>query len=127
MARFFDPKKYFIVLVDQRGCGKSKPFGELEQNNTTELISDFEKVREKLDISKWMVFGGSWGSTLSLAYSMTHPEIVTEIILRGVFLIRQSEVDWFNEEGGASNVFPDTWDIYKNAIPVGERKNYLKV
>lgn len=126
MARFFDPKKYFIILVDQRGCGKSKPFGELRENTTNDLISDFEKVREKLQIEEWMIFGGSWGSTLSLAYSMAHPERATEIILRGVFLIRQSEVDWFNEEGGASNVFPQTWEIYKNAIPVGERKNYLK-
>ena len=126
MARFFDPKKYFIVLVDQRGCGKSKPFGELRENNTQALISDFEKVREKLDIEEWLVFGGSWGSTLSLAYSMTHPKRVTQIILRGIFLIRQKEVDWFNEEGGASNVFPETWEIYKNAIPEGERKNFLK-
>ena len=126
MARFFDPRKYFIILVDQRGCGKSKPFGELEGNNTEALIGDFEKVREKLNIGQWMVFGGSWGSTLSLAYSMRHVQKVTQLILRGVFLIRKKEVDWLFEEGGASNVFPATWEIYKNAIPKGERRNFLK-
>tara|TARA_E500000178_G_C16922089_1_gene707713 strand:+ start:203 stop:1186 length:984 start_codon:yes stop_codon:yes gene_type:complete len=126
MARFFDPKSYFIILVDQRGCGKSKPFGEIKENTTKHLISDFEKVRKKLKIEKWMIFGGSWGSTLSLAYSIEHPECVTEIILRGIFLMRQKEVDWFNEEGGASSVFPETWEIYKDAIPKKERNHFLK-
>ena len=99
-ARFFNPKKYFIVLVDQRGCGKSTPLAngiKIEDNTPKDLISDFEKVRNYLNIEKWMVFGGSWGSTLSLAYTMAHPNKVTELIIRGVFFRSRGEIDWLIE------------------------------
>ena len=92
MARFFDPTVYRIVLVDQRGCGDSVPFAELEENTTWESIKDFEKIRELLGIDKWQVFGGSWGSTLSLAYAIKHPERCTELVLRGIFMLREKEV-----------------------------------
>ena len=95
MARFFNPDKYKIVLVDQRGCGDSTPFAELEENTTWDSVADFEKVRELLQIEKWQVFGGSWGSTLSLAYAQTHPERVTELVLRGIFMLREKELKWF--------------------------------
>ena len=91
-ARFFNPKLYYIVLVDQRGCGKSKPTAEIRENTTKNLISDFEKIRKQLKIKKWMVFGGSWGSTLSLAYVMTHPDICTELVLRGIFLCMKGKI-----------------------------------
>jgi proline iminopeptidase len=126
MSRFFNPTKYYIILVDQRGCGKSLPFGEIKNNKTVDLIEDFEKIRKKLCINKWMIFGGSWGSTLSLAYSMKYPQNVTEIILRGIFLIRKKEIDWVNSGKGANYIFPDAWKKYKNNIPIKERKNYMK-
>ena len=126
MSRFFDPKAYFVVLVDQRGCGKSRPFGEIKNNTTQDLIEDFEKIRKHLNINKWQVFGGSWGSTLSLAYAMEHPTRVCELVLRGIFLIRKKEVEWFNEGKGANKIYPETWEIYKNAIPPKERNNYMK-
>lgn len=126
MSRFFDPKAYYIILVDQRGCGKSKPFGEIKDNTTQDLIEDFEKIRNHLQVKKWMVFGGSWGSTLSLAYAMEHPSRVCELVLRGIFLIRQKEIDWFNEGKGANKIFPATWKIYEDAIPPNERNNYMK-
>lgn len=121
-ACFFDPKAYYIVLVDQRGCGKSLPTAELRENTTQDLISDFEKIREKLGIQKWLVFGGSWGSTLSLAYSMAHPERVTELVLRGIFLIRKSEVDWFIRPRGTESMYPDTYKIFLDGIPKSELK-----
>ncbi len=107
MRRFFDPKRYRIVLFDQRGSGKSKPHASLEANTTWDLVADTEKVREHLGIDKWLVFGGSWGSTLALAYAETHPERVTEMVLRGIFLLRRSELEWFyqNPEGAAS-IYP---------------------
>ena len=126
MSRFFDPKSYYVVLVDQRGCGKSRPFGEIKDNTTQDLINDFEKIRKHLDINKWQVFGGSWGSTLSLAYAMEHPSRVCELVLRGIFLIRKKEIEWFNEGKGANKIYPQTWEIYKNAIPPKERNNYMK-
>jgi proline iminopeptidase len=119
MARFFDPKVYRIVLVDQRGCGNSTPFANLEDNNTWELVKDFEKVREKLGIDKWQVFGGSWGSTLGLTYAMMHPERTTELVLRGIFMLRKKELDWFYE-GVCHNIFPEEWEAYANAIPESE-------
>lgn len=127
-ARFFNPKKYYIVLVDQRGCGKSKPSAELRENDTYSLISDFEKIREKLKIDKWMVFGGSWGSTLSLAYTMTHPNRVTELIVRGVFFCTKPEVDWITEPGGADKFNPEAWHFYEKSIPDKKKfqGNYLK-
>jgi proline iminopeptidase len=127
-ARFFNPKKYYIVLVDQRGCGKSKPIAETGENDTYSLIHDFEKIREKLKIKKWMVFGGSWGSTLSLAYTMTHPDRVTELIVRGIFFCTKPEVDWITEPGGAQKFSPEAWRFYENSIPDKKKfeGNYLK-
>lgn len=118
--RFFDPAAYRIVLFDQRGCGKSTPSSCLDDNTTWHLVEDMEKVREHLGIEKWLVFGGSWGSTLSLAYSETHPERVTNLVLRGIFMLRKKEIDWFYQEG-ASAMYPDAWEHYLNAIPEEER------
>ena len=126
MARYFDPKKYFIVLVDQRGCGNSTPLSETKNNNTHELISDFEKIRTKLKIKKWMLFGGSWGSFLSLVYAIKHPEIVTNIIVRGIFLGGKDEIEWVNGGSGANYFFPDKWDDYIKLIPENERHDLIK-
>jgi proline iminopeptidase len=122
--RFFDPKAYRIVLLDQRGCGKSTPHASLEANTTWDLVSDIEKVREQLKIEKWQVFGGSWGSTLALAYAETHPTRVTELVLRGIFLLRKSEIDWFYQRG-ADALFPDAWEGYLAPIPEAERGDML--
>ena len=118
--RFFDPAYYRVVLIDQRGCGKSTPHAELRENTTWDLVRDIETVREDLGIGKWIVFGGSWGSTLSLAYAVTHPERVLGLILRGIFLCRKQEIHWFYQEG-ASNLFPDAWEDYLAPIPAAER------
>lgn len=118
--RFFDPAKYHIVLFDQRGCGRSTPHACLDHNTTWDLVADMERLRERLGIDRWMLFGGSWGSTLSLAYAQAHPERVTELVLRGIFLLRQRELDWFYE-GGASRIFPDAWADYVSVIPEDER------
>jgi proline iminopeptidase len=126
MARFFNPDKYKIVLVDQRGCGDSTPFAELEENTTWDSVADFEKVRELLQIEKWQVFGGSWGSTLSLAYAQTHPERVTELVLRGIFMLREKELKWFYQGPGASFIFPEDWARYEAAIPEEERYDFIK-
>jgi len=122
--RYFDPKVYRIVLIDQRGCGKSTPPACLEQNTTWDLVSDIEKLREHLKIDKWVVFGGSWGSTLSLAYSIKHPEHVKALILRGIFLCRDSELHWLYQ-GGAAHLFPDFWDGYVEPIPENERDDMI--
>jgi proline iminopeptidase len=122
--RFFDPEKYRIVLFDQRGCGKSTPHASLEENTTWDLVSDIEKLREHLGIDSWQVFGGSWGSTLALAYAQTHPTRVTELVLRGIFLLRKKEIDWFYQEG-ASAIFPDAWEGYLEPIPENERHDLL--
>jgi proline iminopeptidase len=119
--RFFNPADWYIIAFDQRGCGKSTPFAELQDNNTWSLVADMEKLRESKGIEKWAVFGGSWGSTLALSYAESHPERVTELILRGIFLIRQREIDWFYEQDGASFLFPDYWEDYLKPIPVEER------
>jgi proline iminopeptidase len=125
MARFFNPLKYYIILLDQRGCGNSKPIAELRENTTDDLANDMEKVRIKLGIQKWMVFGGSWGSTLGLYYAMKHPEVVTELVIRAIFLGTQEEINWLSEEHGAENINPIGWEYYKNAIPPKYRKNYI--
>ena len=123
--RYFDPEKWRIIMFDQRGCGKSTPFAELEENTTWDLVSDIEKIRNHLSIDKWVVFGGSWGSTLSLAYSQTHPDSCKGLILRGIFLVRKKELDWFYQEG-ASNIFPDRWESFLEPIPVEKRDNLMQ-
>jgi proline iminopeptidase len=122
--RFFDPDHYRIVLFDQRGSGKSTPAAELRENTTWDLAQDIEKIRQHLDIQDWIVFGGSWGSTLALAYAETHPEKVKALILRGIFLCRPSEIKWFYQFG-ASEIFPDVWDSYFTHIPLVERHDFV--
>jgi proline iminopeptidase len=123
--RFFDPRAYRIVLFDQRGAGKSTPHACLEENTTWHLVADIERLREHLGIEKWMVFGGSWGSTLALAYAQHHPGRVSSLVLRGIFLCRPPEIDWFYQ-AGANAIFPDTWEQYENVIPEAERGNMLE-
>jgi proline iminopeptidase len=122
--RFFHPEKYRIVNFDQRGCGKSTPYASLEANTTWDLVADIEKIREHLGIARWQVFGGSWGSTLALAYSQTYPDRVTELVLRGIFLLRQQEIAWFYQRG-ASVLYPDAWEPYLAHIPEAERVDLL--
>jgi proline iminopeptidase len=122
--RFFDPAAYRIVLFDQRGCGQSTPHASLAQNTTWDLVADMERLREHLGIERWQVFGGSWGSTLALAYAETHPDRVTELVLRGIFLVRKSEIDWFYQRG-ASALYPDAWEKYVEPIPEAERGDLL--
>ena len=123
--QFFDPAKYRIVLFDQRGCGKSTPFAELKENTTWDLVADMEVIREHLKIESWVVFGGSWGSTLGLAYAEAHPTRTKALVLRGIFLLRQLEIDWFYQEG-CSYIFPDQWEAYRDAIPEAERGDFVK-
>jgi len=122
--RFFDPAAYRVVLFDQRGCGKSTPHANLEDNTTQHLVADIERLREHLGIEKWQVFGGSWGSTLALAYAEAHPSRVTELVLRGIFLLRRSEIEWFYQRG-ASALFADAWEEYLAPIPEAERGDLL--
>lgn len=122
--QYFHPEKWRLIMFDQRGCGKSQPHAELRENTTWDLVNDIEKLRGHLGIEKWVVFGGSWGSTLSLAYSQTHPERCLGLILRGIFLLRQKELRWFYQEG-ASYIFPDAWEEYLKPIPVDERDDLL--
>ena len=122
--QFFDPDKYRIVLFDQRGCGRSKPHASIEANTTWHLIDDIELIRETLGIDHWLVFGGSWGSTLSLAYAQSHPERVTELVLRGIFLLRAQELQWFYQHG-ASELYPDAWQHYLAPIPDAERHDLI--
>jgi proline iminopeptidase len=123
--RYFDPQKYRVVLFDQRGAGKSTPHANLEENTTWDLVADAEKIRERLGISAWHVFGGSWGSTLALAYATQHVERTKSLTLRGIFLLRKAEIDWFYQEG-ASWIFPDMWDHYLAPIPEAERGDMLR-
>ena len=123
--RFFNPQKYRIILFDQRGAGRSRPHAELRANSTPELISDIEKIREHLGVDKWVLFGGSWGSTLSLLYAQTHTDRVHGLILRGIFLCRQKDFDWFYQSG-ASRLFPDYWQDYLHAIPEDERGDLMQ-
>jgi len=117
--RFFDPHRYRVVLFDQRGCGRSTPHASLQQNTTWHLVEDIERLRKHLGIDRWLVFGGSWGSTLSIAYAETHPTSVSELVLRGIFLLRKKEISWFYQEG-ASLIFPDEWEKYLAPIPEEE-------
>ena len=127
MRRFFDPEHYRIVLLDQRGCGKSTPHAALAENTTWHLIEDIERLREHLGIHRWLVFGGSWGSTLALAYAETHPARVTELVLRGIFLLRRWELEWFYQSpGGAAALFPDLWEHYIEPIPPAERGEMMR-
>lgn len=125
--RQWNPEKYKILVFDQRGCGKSTPYASLENNTTWDLVDDIEKLRTQVSkVDKWQVFGGSWGSTLSLAYSQKYPERVTEIILRGIFLFDQYEIDWMYAAGGASQVYPDKWDEFERFIPENERGDMVE-
>jgi proline iminopeptidase len=124
-SRFWDLDHYRVVLFDQRGCGKSTPHASLERNTTWHLVGDIEALREHLDIERWQVFGGSWGSTLALAYAQAHPDRVTEMVLRGIFLLRKREIQWFYQEG-ASRIFPDAWERYVAPIPESERDDLLR-
>ena len=122
--RFFDPEKYRIILFDQRGCGRSKPHSELKQNTTDKLLEDMELIRQTLNIDRWMIFGGSWGSTLSLLYAQLHPKRVMAMVLRGIFLARQQDIDWLYQNG-ASRVFPDHWKHFLDPIPDAEQTNLI--
>jgi proline iminopeptidase len=126
MRRFFDPRRYRIVLFDQRGSGKSRPHACLVDNTTWDLVADIERLRAHLGIERWLVFGGSWGSTLALAYAQTHPERVTHLVLRGIFLLRRWELEWFYQNpGGAAALYPDLWEHYLEPIPQEERGDMM--
>ncbi len=122
--RFFDPSHYRVVLFDQRGAGRSTPHAELRENTTWDLVADMERLREHFGIDRWQVFGGSWGSTLALAYAQAHPDKVTALVLRGIFLCRPKEISWFYQDG-ASAIFPDVWEEYERVIPEAERADML--
>jgi proline iminopeptidase len=122
--RFFDPEAYRIIVFDQRGCGRSRPHASLLDNTTWDLVADIEKLRRHLQIDKWLVFGGSWGSTLALAYAETHADRVSQLVLRGIFLLRRSEIEWFYQHG-ASELFPDQWEHYIAPIPAEERRDFV--
>ena len=125
IRRFFDPSRYHIIVFDQRGCGRSRPFSSLENNTTDHLISDIEAIRTRLKIDRWLVFGGSWGATLGLSYARAHPDRVTNLILRGVFTCSQAELDWFYKDG-AARIFPDNWERFVSRLSTVEQKNVLK-
>jgi proline iminopeptidase len=124
MRRFHDPRKYRIVLFDQRGSGRSTPHADLVDNTTWDLVADIERLRDTLAIDRWQVFGGSWGSTLALAYAQAHPQRVLELVLRGIFMLRRWELEWFYQEG-ASRLFPEAWEHYVSAIPQAERGDMI--
>lgn len=124
VRRFWDPLYYQIIVFDQRGCGKSTPFASLNNNTTWDLVEDIEKIRQHLNIEKWQVFGGSWGSTLALSYASKYASRITELILRGIFTLREKELLWFYQEG-CSNIYPDVWEPYLNFIPNAERSNMI--
>ena len=122
--RFFDPQRYRIILFDQRGCGQSTPHAELRDNTTWHLVADIETLRQHLGIDRWLVFGGSWGSTLALAYAQTHPNRVLGLILRGIFLCRNTDIHWFYQHG-ANRLFPDLWEQFLTPIPPNERHDLV--
>jgi proline iminopeptidase len=122
--RLFDPEKYCVLLFDQRGCGRSKPSASLDNNTTWHLVDDIERLRKLLGFERWLVFGGSWGSTLALAYAQTHPQCVSELVVRGIFTLRKSELLWFYQEG-ASWLFPDVWEGFLAPIPERERGDLI--
>ena len=123
--RFFDPQRYRIVVFDQRGAGRSEPRANLAANTTAHLIADIERLRNRLAIERWLVFGGSWGSTLALSYAQAHPQNVSELVLRGIFLLRRREIEWFYQTG-ASRLFPERWQDFLAPIPVAERGDLLQ-
>lgn len=124
MRRYFDPSKYRVILFDQRGCGRSRPHASVEANTTWHLVADIEKIRETLGIRRWIVFGGSWGATLALIYALSHPARVAALVLRGVFLMTQAELDWFYG-GGARKFWPDVWAKFTSLIPQDERDDLI--
>ena len=124
VRRFFNPEIYRIVVFDQRGCGRSRPHGCLENNTTWDLVEDIEKIKQILKIEKWLVFGGSWGSTLSLAYAQKYPNSVSELVLRGIFMLRKKELDWFYQYG-ASKIFPDAWEKFLEPIDKENRDDLI--
>jgi proline iminopeptidase len=124
MRRFHNPKHYRIILFDQRGCGRSIPNAALEDNTTWHLVADMERLREHLGVERWQVFGGSWGSTLALAYAQKYPERVTALVLRGIFLLRRCELDWFYQDG-CSWIYPDAWEAFERVIPEDERSDMI--
>lgn len=125
--RQFNPEKYKVLVFDQRGCGKSTPYASLEANTTWDLVEDIEKLRTQVaQVDKWQVFGGSWGSTLSLTYAQKYPDRTTELVLRGIFLFDQSEIDWMYKEGGASCIYPDKWEEFLAPIPEAERGDLVE-
>lgn len=119
--QFFDPQVFHVILFSQRGCQLSEPLGEALENDTWRLIEDIETIRERFNIRRWIVFGGSWGSTLALAYAIKHPDRAAALVLRGIFLGRQRELDWIYKEGGVSRVFPEVWQKFAGYIPENER------
>lgn len=123
--RFFDPEKYRIILFDQRGCGLSQPFGALENNTTQDLIDDMERIREQLHIETWLLFGGSWGGALALLYAQQHPGRVAAMIIRGVFLARRMDMDWFIRDG-ASRIYPEQWHRFSAAVPEAHRGDMME-
>ena len=123
--QYFNPEKWRIIIFDQRGCGKSVPHAELEQNTTWDLIDDIEKIRKKLNIDNWAVFGGSWGSTLALSYAIKNPNYCNNLILRGIFMLRKKELEWFYQNG-CSFIYPDAWEKYLDPIPENERSNLIQ-
>jgi proline iminopeptidase len=122
--RFWDPAVYRIILFDQRGCGRSTPHAELRNNTTWDLVEDMERIRARLGIERWQLFGGSWGSTLALAYAQQYPDRVTDMVLRGIFLLRRREIQWYYQEG-ASRIFPEAWQDYLEPIPEDERDDMV--
>ena len=122
--RAFDPDKYDVLLFDQRGCGRSLPFASLEHNTTWDLVADIEKLRQMMGVERWLVFGGSWGSSLALAYAETHPDRCTELVLRGIFALRRWELEWYYQHG-ASLLFPDKWEHFVAPIPEAERGDLM--
>lgn len=124
LRRLHDPQKYRIILFDQRGCGQSTPYAELRENTTWDLVSDMEKIRIHLGVDQWQVFGGSWGSTLALAYAQTHPDYVSSLIIRGIFMLRRFEVEWFYQRG-ASLIFPDRFEAFRDHIPLEEQGDMI--
>lgn len=123
--RFFNPEKYRIILMDQRGCGQSLPYGELEDNNTQGLIDDMEQLRKQLNINKWLLFGGSWGGALALLYAQQHADKVSGMIIRGIFLARQNDLDWFIKEG-ARRIYPESWENLIQNIPENDRNDLVE-
>ena len=124
MRRYFDPAVYRIILFDQRGCGRSTPHADVENNTTWHLVADIEQIRKTLEIDRWLVFGGSWGATLALTYAITHPSRVAYLVLRGVFLMTRRELDWFYG-GGAGAFWPDLWEDFSKMVPISERDDLI--